>query len=517
MLDLADHRMKPSRTRATSEDVVEVRVVEPGDDCNLYEYDAGVEGLRLSGIHRTGRPAPADHAVLPDTALNGDAGLEVLLMTHRSTFPGCAVRARPIALLEICHDRQVERLVIAVPADDDALLAVNDIDDLPEARRCALLAYVQTQLNGEPDHAVQWGDAARACRVIHDAKQATRLALARARKGGPAAPAWKPLGVRASGAKRSSDTEPHTEAEDAYLQLPQRFQKYVDEYLVPDERILFAANRPAMRSALKRTWLASQALHEGILFITDQQVALVTENLPPDRTSIKYGYVVHTGAPERVESVQVRETNRRACFEVTWRAASGSQRVVWEFPVEAMDELNEGAAILRRWQPPKGGTWLRRAQGPRPAEMPLSDPAANDPSEVLPLARRLTEALAGDVGGTERTLASALLPAWADSRKVAHLLTVTDRRVLVLPDPANDLHLQPVSYWLACVASLEFTSSILGSWLALNVIDGGDFHRAVIPFPYTAAEFQDCFTSLRQQVSVVPDVCLVRGASGGRS
>jgi hypothetical protein len=202
---------------------------------------------------------------------------------------------------------------------------------------------------------------------------------------------------------------------------------------------------------------------------------------------------------------------------VTWRAAGGSQRVVWEFPAEAMDELKQGAAVLLRWQPPKGGSWLLRAQGPQPADMPLSDPAANDPSEVLPLAGRLTEALRRELGRTERALASALLPAWADSRKVAHLLAITDRRVLVLPDPATDLHLQPVSHWLACIASLEFTSSILGSWLALNVVENGDLQRVVISFPYTAAEFQVCFTSLRQQVSIVPDVYRLRDASGGRS
>jgi len=504
MFNTMENATKAPRREVTSEDVIEVRVIEPGDDCNLYEYDASVEGLRLSGIHHTTQPAPADHAVTADAAVDGEIDLKVLLVAHRSILPGCVVSARPIALVASHHDHQVEQYVVAVPIEDDTLWGVTSVDTLPETRQRALLAYLQATLNGKRGSSLQWGDADQARQAIQKARQAARLARARARKAGSAVPAWKPLGASVSGARRSSDTEPHTEAENAYHQLPQRFQKYVDEYLVDDERILFAVNRPAMRSGLKRTWLAGQTLQEGILFITDQQVALVTENMPPDRTSIKYGYVVHTGAPERVESVHVSEMNRRACFEVTFQAAGGVQHVIWEFPAEAADELNQAANLLRRWKPAKGSYCLQRAQGPEPIEMPLRDPAANDLAEVLPLTTRLTEALADQVLSHERILATALLPAWADKRKVAHLFAVTDQRVLLLPDPLDASQTQPASYRLACIASLEFTSSILASWVVLNVVDSANVRRTVITFPYTAGEFQVCFTILRQQLSVVP-------------
>jgi len=493
-----------SQPQFTPDDFVEVRVVEPGDDCNLYAYDPNVQGLRLSGVHRTTRPAPADHAVVLETSPDGDSDLNMLLVSHRSTFPGCVVSARPIALVEMRRGTQQERLVIAVPAADEAMLGVSAFEDLAEERHQAIVAFVQASLDGREDCALLWSNAARAREVIHQARQAARLARAKARKSGPAAPAWRPLGRRVLGARRASDTEPHTEAEYAYHQLPHRFQRYVEEYLAHDERILFAVNRPAIKSAVKRAWLSSPTLQEGILFITDQQVALVTEILPPGESNIRYGYVVHTGIPERIESAAVKPIADHACFEVTWRAAGGEQRVAWEFPGEAADELSEGVEILRGWQPVEHDRRLRRAYGQEPIEMELRDPAANNPDDAALVARHLTDALAAELAQAERVLARALLPAWADRQKVARVFAVTDCRALVLPDPGGNHRLKPDSYWLQHITSVEFTSSILESWLALNVLDNGKVRRVTIDIPNTAAAFQVCFTALRQQLVAIP-------------
>ena len=493
-----------SQAQFTPDDFVEVRVVEPGDDCNLYAYDPNVQGLRLSSVRRATQPAPADHAVVPDTSPDGEDDLAVLLVSHRSTFPGCTVSARPIALLEVRRNGSQELQVIAVPAADEGMLTVAAVEDLPEERRQAIVAFVQASLDGQEDCALLWSDAARAHQVIHEARQAARLARAKARKSGPATPAWKPLGRRVLGVRRASDTEPHTEAEQAYHQLPRRFQKYVEEYLTHDERILFAVNRPAIKSAVKRTWFSPPTLQEGILFITDQQVALVTEILPPGQSNIRYGYVVHTGIPERVESAAVKSVADHVCFEVTWRAAGGEQRVAWEFPDEAADELSEGVEILRGWQPVEHDRRLRRAYGPEPIEMELRDPSANNPDDTALVVRHLTEALAAELAQAERVLARALLPAWADRQKVARVFAVTDCRALVLPDPGGNHRLKPDSYLLKHITSVEFTSSILESWLALNVLDNSKVRRVTIDIPNTAAAFHVCFTALRQQLVAIP-------------
>lgn len=494
-----------TQIQSVRNDPVEVRVVEPGDDCNIYNYDVKVEGLRLVGVHRTKQPAPIDFAVVPNTSTNEEPDLKVMLVRCQAMFPGCAVKVRPIGLLEIQDSTRSEYRIIAVPDVDEGMGSVSTMADLPEDSRQAITGFVKTELNGHQDRTLHWAEAATAYQMIHQARQAARLARAKGPKGGPAAPAWKPLGYRAAGARRPSDTQPHTEAEYAYHHLPRRFQHYVADYLAPNERILFAANRPAMKSAFKRTWLSSPTLEEAILFITDQQVALVTEKARPGRANIRYGYLVHTGVPERIEAVAVNQTGDHAMFEITWRAVGGNQRVCWEFAAEAAEELQEAAALLRSWQPRPDDTRLRRAYGPEPVELELRDPAANDPGEVTALAYRLEERLAADLAGAEFVLARVLLPAWADSHKVARLLVVSNCRLLLLPDPASSEQLT-ASYGLERVASVEFTSSILDSWLCLNLLDAkGEVSRVQINFPYTAANFRTCFTILRQQLTALPE------------
>jgi inorganic pyrophosphatase len=493
-----------AQTRFSTDAPIEVRVIEPGDDCNLYGYDVKVEGWRLTGIYQTSQPAPFDHAIVPDTSVQGESDLEVMLVSHRAAFPGCSVSVRPIALVEVQHGAQCEQRVLAVPVEDTAMAAVKALEDLPEGRRQAVITFVQSHLNGHAGSSLTWRDATYARQIIQRARQAARVARAKSHKGGPVAPVWKPLGYRVAGARRPSDTEPHTAAEYAYQQLPFRFQKYVDDYLAHGERILFAANRPAMKSALNHKWFSTQTLQKGILFITDQQVALVTELLPPDRANIRYGYLVHIGIPERIEAVTVKSTNKRVYFEVIWRARGGVERTAWEFLAEAEAELVEAARILEAWQPLEADRRLRRAYGPEPVEMALLDPAANDPADIRPLADRLTEALTAELSTGEPILARALLPAWADSHKVAHVFAVTDRRVFLLPDPAQTSGLKPETYMLDRITTVEFTSSILESWLALNSVERGEVRRIKIGFPYTTTGFQRCFTSLRQQLTVVP-------------
>ena len=486
-----------------AEGTFDVRIVEPGDDVNLYEFDVSVEEFRLAGVYRTRQAAPFDLAVIPDTAADDQDNLKVLLLSHRASPPGCVVNVRAIGVIELRNQDIRHWAIIAVPTAADTMRRVFSVEDLPSAQRLSLTDYLQAGKWSAVGTPLRWGGADEAGQVVHAARVAARKDRARRRTGSAAIATWKPLGRRVAGAMRASDTEPHTEAELAYQQLPHRFQQYVDEYLTHSERVLFAVHRPAMRSSLRRRWLTSETLQEGILLITDQQVAFMLENLPPDRAGIKYGYTVHTGAPENIDTVAVRKMNRSACLDLGWRAADGQQQVTWEFPAEAFDELQEAAQVVRRWQPIPGSYSLRRASGARPVDVVLRDPKANDPSDVWPVAARLQDAIANELADSERLLAGALLPAWADAEGVAHLLGVTDRRMVFLPDPQGPQRSTRLSWWLKHITTLEIRSSIMGSWLALNLVNGAGLQRVEIAFPYTAEDFKVCFTALRQQMIVV--------------
>jgi inorganic pyrophosphatase len=485
----------------TLADLIEVRVVSSGDDCAMYEFDPHGKGLRLKNIHRTPKPAPFDLAEVPDSSLDDTDNVPVWLLTHRSVFPGTFVTARPIGLLRSKDEASELRWVIAVPPADPQTETIRAISDLPEERWQALLRYACSG-SDEDDMVVRWESAAAALDWIHQAKQETRVERARQEKAGAAQPAWKPLGYLVSGARRANETEPNSEAEYAYHQLPQRFQKYVDEYLAPDERILFAVNRPMMKSGLRRSFFSRATLQEGALFVTDQQLSLVTEILPPGVSNIRYGYIADTGPLERIETITTEALDDQvAVLAVKWQAASGSHLVKWEFPRKALDELREVTQIAANWQPRPSDLRLRRATPIELPEVPLRDPAANDPDEIVPVARRLEEVIAREVTGVEKVLARALLPGRFDRRGCAEVIVVTTCRVVRIPDPAMATG-SPRAIEVRHVTSLEFSESILESYLAVHYADQGRVHTERIAYPFTGVGFRDCFLALRRQMVI---------------
>lgn len=485
----------------TANDFIEVHIVAAGDDCATYTHDPSAGGLRLSGIHRTATPAPFDLAEVPDSSPDNSDNIPVWLITHRSAFPGVIAMARPIGLL-ISRDRGSEsRRVIAVPAVDPQFEMIAALDDLPAECRSALIEFAcQNGIAAEP-HQVQWQPAMAAHQWIHQARQQAHLARAAWRKGA-IRPAWKPLGYKVAGARRPSEAEPNSDAEYAYHQLPFRFQKYVDEYLAPSERILYAVNRPAMKSAIKRLWSPRTTLQEGILFLTDQQLTLVTEIVPPDSANIRYGYIAHTSPPERIESIDVGALYPETMMlNVTWRAAGGRQTIAWEFPREAGDELREVSKILSGWQPRPNDHRLRRATPPEAVDIPLRDPAANDPGDIVPVITRLAAAIRRELHENEKILAHALLPAWVERRGYAEALVVTDRRVWRVPDPISASG-PAYTLYIADIASVEFSMSILESYLAIYHIHGGRLQIERIVFPFTGTGFKECFTTLRRLMAI---------------
>ncbi len=280
----------------------------------------------------------------------------------------------------------------------------------------------------------------------------------------------------------------------------------MNSYLTPTERILFAVRRPALRSAVQRSFLRKSLLQEGLLLVTDQQVVLACEIIPPDLTGIRYGYVIQGGVPERIASTMARTGSDRAFLDITWQSSVGNQTTTWEFPAAAEEELAQAALLLRAWQPMPEDTRLRRAYGPPQAEVRWRDPAAAAPAAVEPLAARLTQALRTELAQDEPTLATALLPAWATQDKQARGCVVTDRRVLWLADPMSNDRPRPTSYAISQIASLEYQSSVIESWLAFYVMKRTGPQRVVVAFPYAAEGFRECYFALRQQLVAVQPV-----------
>ena len=166
--------------------------------------------------------------------------------------------------------------------------------------------------------------------------------------------------------------------------------------------------------------------------------------------------------------------------------------------------MEAAATLLRGWLAREGDKRLRRASMPEPPQSfdDLSDPGANDPADTRRVIARLLAALKDELPGDETALACCLLPAWIDGRNAASLLTISDRRLLIVPDPADPAAARlRLSVGHESISSFEFSATLLVAYLKLFIPDGGKVTEQVIKLGFTLAEIDNCYRVLRQVVA----------------
>lgn len=488
------------------ETLIELRVEIAGGPHARYEHNFQTGGPQLVEVVYPADRLPGDLCAVQDTLTEEKRPLGALLLGNLSHAPDCLVWGRLLGMIERRAGQQQLRHLIAVAEGDRHFDGLTSIEDLSGQRRNQVELFFRLDVPGAPVE-VQWSGAAAACALVHEARQAFRLAQAGNRSAIPMEPAWKPMrGVKQTAVSR--ETERHTAAEYAFYTLPYRFQKYIEEHLALDERILYGLHRPAMRSTLNHTFLRHKHLEEGVFVVGDQQVAQVVELMPPGRAGIRYGFVARSSAPERLEAVELHPlTSDVLGLTVTWRASGGSEKVMWEFPMAQRSALEAALDLLGGWLPLPSDVRLRRAALPEPPESfaPLYDPAANHPTETEPLAARLEAALANTLRLNETILNRCLLPAWISGRGAASLLALTGQRLLVIPDPvdlaASSLGLELP---LHAIASLEFCSTLIRAYLKVFVPEQGHVHEHTIQFGKTLGAMNGFYLALRQALAATP-------------
>ncbi len=163
--------------------------------------------------------------------------------------------------------------------------------------------------------------------------------------------AWKVERRRAD----EDDRGPHTWAENLLPTIPFRFQKYVDELLFDDERILFFVERPAFKP--KRGKFASllqrQREHEGLLMVTDRMLLFMEDAVPPTQGMIHWGYRATLTAIERVRDAAIRETESALLLRIVFSAGRKYRRVDVPFPRSHVRPLREAVSLLKRFGQPR--------------------------------------------------------------------------------------------------------------------------------------------------------------------
>jgi inorganic pyrophosphatase len=113
-------------------DAIEVFVEIPRGSRNKYEYDHERHVIRLDRRLFSAMVYPADYGFVPDTLGEDGDPLDALVLTADPTFPGCLVRARPLAVFWMTDEKGPDAKIICVPDSDPDFDRARDIEDLPK-------------------------------------------------------------------------------------------------------------------------------------------------------------------------------------------------------------------------------------------------------------------------------------------------------------------------------------------------------------------------------------------------
>lgn len=159
----------------TGDDWFEVVVEIPRGSRNKYEIDHDTDEVWLDRHLFQATVYPTEYGFFPDTLAEDGDPLDALLLLGEPTVPGCHVRARPVAVLEMTDEKGRDLKVLCVPAGDPRWAHLQDLDDVDDFLLAEIRHFFVVYKDLEPDKESViggWGTKAEAVAAIHDAAAA---------------------------------------------------------------------------------------------------------------------------------------------------------------------------------------------------------------------------------------------------------------------------------------------------------------------------------------------------------
>lgn len=143
-------------------------------DRNKYEYDKDIPGIALDRVLHSAVHYPGDYGFIPQSYYDDGDPFDVLVLVEDSTFPGCVIEARPVALMKMDDDGEQDDKVVAVPVEDPRFDHIRDLDDLSTHQRAEIDEFFETYKNLEAGKEVTtlgWEDRTAALAAIEHSQE----------------------------------------------------------------------------------------------------------------------------------------------------------------------------------------------------------------------------------------------------------------------------------------------------------------------------------------------------------
>src|SRR5947207_14279776 len=100
-------------------------------DRNKYEFDPELGGIVLGRTLFASVAYPVECGFIEGTLGRDGDPLDALVLTGAPTFPGCRIRARPVAMFRMSDQDGPDEKILCVPCRDPMWSGLEDLDDVP--------------------------------------------------------------------------------------------------------------------------------------------------------------------------------------------------------------------------------------------------------------------------------------------------------------------------------------------------------------------------------------------------
>jgi inorganic pyrophosphatase len=149
-------------------DWYEVIVEIPQGTRNKYEIDHDSGAIWLDRHLFNATVYPAEYGFFPDTLAEDGDPLDALVLLGEPTFPGCWIRARPVAVFHMSDEKGPDEKVILVPLKDPQWSGIEDITDVNPNLLNEIEHFFTVYKDLEPGatEVRGWGDRSEALEII---------------------------------------------------------------------------------------------------------------------------------------------------------------------------------------------------------------------------------------------------------------------------------------------------------------------------------------------------------------
>jgi len=115
----------------------------PLGSSNKYELDKKSGLLKLDRVLHSAVHYPANYGFIPQTLAEDGDPLDVLILAAESVFPLTLIAARPIGLMTMMDQDELDYKIIAVGINDPEYNTYHDVHELPKHRMAVIRRFFE--------------------------------------------------------------------------------------------------------------------------------------------------------------------------------------------------------------------------------------------------------------------------------------------------------------------------------------------------------------------------------------